>query len=226
MNSPSLSDRYQGCLLGLACGDAVGCAAEFLPRHRFKPLTDMVGGGKFGLQKGEWTDDTSMAICLASSLIETQSFDPVDQMRRYLAWAETGAPGPRNRPVGIGKTVLNALFRFRRTGEPYAGISAPHTAGNGALMRLAPVVLAYYPDYEKVLEYSKLSTLTTHAAEECVSSSQLLANVLIKVLSGGHQRTRSSLFVAHGKSLLQHMLMTSQLQVMPLNRLRQPYGLF
>lgn len=65
----SLSDRFRGCLLGLACGDAVGTSVEFMPRGLFPPVTDMTGGGPFSLQPGQWTDDTSMALCLAESLV-------------------------------------------------------------------------------------------------------------------------------------------------------------
>jgi ADP-ribosyl-[dinitrogen reductase] hydrolase len=179
-----LIERYRGALLGLACGDAVGCAVEFLPRGRFKPLTDMTGGGKFKLQAGEWTDDTSMAVCLAESLVEKQGFDPKDQMDRYLNWAETGKPGPKPHPIGIGKTVLNSLFRYRRNNDPYAGSNHEYSAGNGALMRLAPVVLAYYPEHASVHEYTKLSTLVTHGAEACIRSSYQLAEVLYHLLSG------------------------------------------
>ena len=68
-------DRFRGCLLGLAVGDAVGTTVEFSPRGSFAPLTDMVGGGPFQLEPGQWTDDTSMALCLATSLIERQGFD-------------------------------------------------------------------------------------------------------------------------------------------------------
>ena len=57
-------DRWRGCLLGLACGDAVGTTVEFSPRGTFAPVTDMVGGGPFDLLPGQWTDDTSMALCL------------------------------------------------------------------------------------------------------------------------------------------------------------------
>lgn len=180
----SLTERYRGAMLGLACGDAVGCTVEFYPREKFKPRTDMTGGGKFRLNPGEWTDDTSMAICLASSLIECQGHDPVDQMNRYSHWYSTGQPGPKPRPVGIGKTILQSLFKFRRDGDPYAGDSNPRTAGNGALMRLAPVPLAYFPDHEKIHEYAKLSTLTTHAAEECIQTSAHLAEILFRLLSG------------------------------------------
>ena len=77
-------NRYRGCLLGLACGDAVGTTVEFHTRGSFAPVTDMVGGGPFGLRPGEWTDDTSMALCLAESLVEVGGFDASDQMERYL----------------------------------------------------------------------------------------------------------------------------------------------
>lgn len=75
----SLLERYQGCLCGLAVGDALGTSVEFMPRDSFKPVTDMVGGGPFGLQPGQWTDDTSMALCLGVSLLEKDGFDPEDQ---------------------------------------------------------------------------------------------------------------------------------------------------
>src|SRR5688572_12104507 len=84
------TERYRGCLLGLACGDAVGTTAEFMPRDSFAPVTDMTGGGPFGLRPGEWTDDTSMALCLATSLVHQRGFDPADQMNRYCNWRSVG----------------------------------------------------------------------------------------------------------------------------------------
>jgi ADP-ribosylglycohydrolase len=63
-----LRDRYRGALLGLAVGDALGTTLEFKRPGTFQPVTDMVGGGPFGLKPGQWTDDTSMALCLAESL--------------------------------------------------------------------------------------------------------------------------------------------------------------
>jgi ADP-ribosyl-[dinitrogen reductase] hydrolase len=86
----TLQDRYRGCLLGLACGDAVGTAVEFKQRGTFPPVTDMVGGGPFRLLPGQWTDDTSMALCLAVSLVELGTFDVRDQMERYCRWHEEG----------------------------------------------------------------------------------------------------------------------------------------
>jgi ADP-ribosyl-[dinitrogen reductase] hydrolase len=68
-------DRFRGCLLGLAVGDALGTTVAFCPRGSFAPLTDMVGGGPFHREAGQWTDDTSMALCLATSLVECNGFD-------------------------------------------------------------------------------------------------------------------------------------------------------
>ncbi|MDA0745626.1 MAG: ADP-ribosylglycohydrolase family protein, partial [bacterium] len=85
-----LQERYQGCLLGLAAGDALGTTLEFNSPGSFEPIVDMVGGGPFELPPGAWTDDTSMALCLAESLIACEGFDPEDQMKRYLRWFREG----------------------------------------------------------------------------------------------------------------------------------------
>src|SRR5262245_25200546 len=107
-----LISRQRGCLLGLACGDAVGTTVEFHPRGSFRPVTDMTGGGPFNLPAGAWTDDTSMALCLANSLAECGRFDPADQMRRYCRWYEDGYLSSTGRCFDIGTTVRGALGRF------------------------------------------------------------------------------------------------------------------
>jgi hypothetical protein len=81
-----LCDRYRAALLGLTVGDALGTTLEFKAPGTFKPIIDMMGGGPFGLEPGQWTDDTSMALCLAESLIEKRGFDPKDQMDGYCRW--------------------------------------------------------------------------------------------------------------------------------------------
>ena len=78
----TLRERYRGALLGLAAGDAVGTTVEFSPPGTFTPVTDMVGGGPFHLRPGEWTDDTSMALCLAESLLEPVSYTHLDVYKR------------------------------------------------------------------------------------------------------------------------------------------------
>lgn len=72
-------DRFNGCFIGLAAGDALGTTVEFSSPGAFEPVTDIVGGGVFGLEAGQWTDDTSMALCLAESLVRKADFDPADR---------------------------------------------------------------------------------------------------------------------------------------------------
>jgi len=180
----SLADRYRGCLLGLACGDAVGTTVEFSPRGSFAPLTDMVGGGPFELLAGQWTDDTSMALCLASSLLHCGGFDAVDQMNRYVNWWHWGYYSATNECFDIGMTVAKALQNYQVTQDPMSGSTDPQTAGNGALMRLAPAVLAYHPWTEEVMKYARLSSQTTHAAPEALDCSVLFGEVISRALSG------------------------------------------
>ena len=177
-------DRYRGCLLGLACGDAVGTTVEFSRRGSFAPLTDMLGGGPFRLQPGEWTDDTSMALCLGESLLECRGFDARDQMERYCRWWRTGHLSHNGRCFDIGGTVRAALVTFERTGEPMAGSIDPHAAGNGAIMRLAPVPMFFAPDGAATLHHAGESSRTTHGCDEAVDACRLLAAVLLRALGG------------------------------------------
>jgi len=177
-------DRYRGCLLGLATGDAVGAALEFKERGTFEPVTDMVGGGAFALAPGQWTDDTSMALCLATSLVRCNSFDPDDQMRLYCRWNETGYLSSTGRCFDIGGATAHALDRYRATGDPYAGSTDPRSAGNGCLMRLAPVVLFFHGDTDEAERHAALSARTTHGAPACLDACRLLARILHRALDG------------------------------------------
>ena len=84
MSEITARDRFRGCLLGLAAGDALGAPLEFRKPGTFEPIDDMIGAGCFSiepgqcfdLEPGQWTDDTSMALCLATSLIECGGFGP------------------------------------------------------------------------------------------------------------------------------------------------------
>lgn len=177
-------ERFRGCLLGLAVGDAVGATAEFQPRGAFPTVTDMIGHGPFNLQPGEWTDDTSMALCLATSLLEAKGFDPQDQMRRYRDWYEHGYLSSTERCFDIGNTVRLALHNFKYTGEPFSGPTEADTAGNGSIMRLAPVPMYYFSRPDDALHYSAESSRTTHGAIECLDACRLLGSTLLRALSG------------------------------------------
>lgn len=177
-------NQSRGCLLGLAVGDAVGTAVEFQARGSFPPVTDMIGAGPFRLKPGQWTDDTSMALCLATSLILKNGFDPADQMNRYLDWYRNGHLSSTGHCFDIGNTVRDALTEYERTGNPFSGATDPYSAGNGSLMRLAPVPLFYFPDLEKMISFAGESSRTAHGALECVEACRLFAEMLFRALSG------------------------------------------
>jgi ADP-ribosyl-[dinitrogen reductase] hydrolase len=177
-------DRFRGCLLGLAVGDALGTTLEFRPRGTFEKLTDMVGGGSFNLSPGQWTDDTSMALCLASSLLEKKKFDARDQMQRYLRWAREGYLSSTGSCFDIGGTVAAALVHFQETDEPYSGSTDPLAAGNGSIMRLAPVPMFYYPDEKAASYYSAESSRTTHGAVACIEACRLFGAAIFRALAG------------------------------------------
>jgi ADP-ribosyl-[dinitrogen reductase] hydrolase len=172
------------CLLGLALGDAVGCTVEFCQRGSFEPVTNMVGGGKFELAKGQWTDDTSMALCLASSLAECNGFNASDQMDRYIKWFDEGYFSCKPKGFGIGKQTARAIGRYIKSGDPFAGLNEPNQAGNGALMRIAPVAMYYSNDPEKAVHFGIESTRTTHGADEALEASALFVSMLLKAFQG------------------------------------------
>ena len=177
-------DRYCGCLLGLAVGDAIGAAVEFQSRGTFPLVTDMQGGGVFRLKPGQWTDDTSMGLCLATSLVEKNGFDALDQMQRYLRWFDDGYLSSTGQCFDIGSATRQALNRFRATGDPVSGSTNPLSAGNGPLMRLAPIAMFYAPNQSLASEYAGKSSRTTHSAAECVQACALFAGMLVKALDG------------------------------------------
>ncbi len=177
-------DRYRGCLLGLAAGDALGTTLEFSTPGSFTPLTDMVGGGQFHLKPGEWTDDTSMALCLAESLISQKKFDPVHQLETYLRWYRQGHFSVKARCFDIGITTSASLHRFERTREPYPGSTSPMASGNGSLMRLAPAPLAFANDPAEAIARAGDSSRTTHGSPECVDSCRYFAGLLLAAIAG------------------------------------------
>jgi ADP-ribosylglycohydrolase len=180
----NLIERYRGCLLGLAAGDALGTTVEFQPPGSFRPVEDMVGGGPFNLAPGQWTDDTSMALCLAESLIESQEFNPTDQMNRYMRWYRHGHLSSTGMCFDIGNTVRSALGRFEKTGEPYSGSTDPYSAGNGSLMRLAPVPMYYAKKPADAIIKCGESSKTTHGARTAVDACRYYGSLLMGAFIG------------------------------------------
>ena len=171
-------------MLGLACGDALGSAVEFKPRGTFEPLTDMVASSVHGLPLGYWTDDTSMALCLAESLISKSGMDLTDQLTRYVRWWREGHLSSTGRCFDIGNTTSAALSHFEHTGDPYSGPTDPRQAGNGSIMRLAPVPLFFSYDVDAAVDNSAESSRTTHGAEEAVQACRYFGSLIAGAANG------------------------------------------
>ncbi|MBY5990505.1 ADP-ribosylglycohydrolase family protein [Ferrimonas balearica] len=189
-----LHDKAQGALLGLALGDALGTTLEFQPKDSYPPLTDLVGGGPFNLAPGQWTDDTAMALCLAQSLVETGRNDIVDQMQRYLRWFREGENACTGECIDIGHTVKQALLRFEADGNPVAGIDAEWTAGNGSLMRIAPIALFFHrADLGLAISGALISSITTHGEQRAIEACELMTYFLHRLLNSRGQPCKAAL---------------------------------
>ena len=148
----------------------------------------MTGGGVFDLAPGQWTDDTSMALCIAASLTETGAYDPRDQLARFVRWYRDGYLSSTGRCFDIGNQTRAALEEFDATGEPYREAVGGMSAGNGSLMRLAPVAMAFCDDPDAAGRFSADSSRTTHPAVECVEACGAYGR-LIAAAIGGASRT-------------------------------------
>jgi len=185
----NLLNRQKGSLLGLAIGDALGCTLEFKKPGTFKPINTIIGGGVHKLKAGQWTDDTSLALCLAQSLIDCKGFEAKDQMQKYCKWDEEGYMSSTGKCFDIGNATLKALDKFRATGEPYSGMTEESSAGNGSIMRLAPIPIYFSQNPEDALKYAALSSKTTHANEMCVDACRYMAGIMLGLLSGESKET-------------------------------------
>ena len=179
-----IRDRALGAFLGLAIGDAVGTTLEFSRRDALPRLEDMTGGGPFRLPPGAWTDDTAMALALADSLSASGTLDCRDLMDRFVRWWRNGEYSCTGTCFDIGLTTRAALDQYLRTGDPFAGSSDPQTAGNGSLMRLAPVALRFWNDRPRLLDAAADQSRTTHAAEEAVDACRAFAELLAGAIAG------------------------------------------
>ncbi|MED5803361.1 ADP-ribosylglycohydrolase family protein [Gordonia sp. Z-3] len=173
--SPTQLDCATGVLLGTAVGDALGVPYEFESRILHADETpQMLGGGLGDFAPGEWSDDTSMALAIAlvaATGVDLTSDDALDAVgENFLRWFDGGPPD-----VGTQtRAVLSAARRRLDSGE--RGVSRimreesrryadthPHSAGNGALMRTAPVALAHLDDRDRLADAARLVASLTHA---------------------------------------------------------------
>jgi ADP-ribosyl-[dinitrogen reductase] hydrolase len=170
-------DRACGVLLGTAAGDSLGAPYEFGPPRGPELEVAMVGGGSFGWEPGEWTDDTSMAIAIAEvaatgkDLRHEEALDAI--ARRWHEWSQQA------KDVGVQtRSVLSQAGRHGISAQKARAKSAGlhkltgRTAGNGSLMRTAPLALAYLDDEAALVEAARAVSELTHydpeAGDACV----------------------------------------------------------
>ena len=125
-----------------------------------------------------------MALCLAESLVEKGGFDPRDQMDRYCRWWTDGYLSCNGQCFDIGNTVASALRRYQSTDDPFSGSTDPQSAGNGSIMRLAPIPMFFFPEEGAVVKYAGESSRTTYGAIECIDACRVLALAICRALAG------------------------------------------
>jgi ADP-ribosyl-[dinitrogen reductase] hydrolase len=176
-----LLDRCKGALIGLAVGDALGTTNEFKRSEDVTIIDSIVGGGPFDLEPGEWTDDTSMALCLAESLIEN-GFNLKDQLERYDNWLKNGYMSCTGTCFDIGSTTYTAINKFNITGDVFSGDTSERASGNGNIMRLAPVVIKYYYDINTCVSAAEMQSVTTHGSLICKEAAAFMAEFMWSML--------------------------------------------
>lgn len=178
----SLQNKFLGSFLGMAVGDALGAPVEFEVRDTYAPITEMRAGGPFNLKTGQWTDDTSLALCIAKSLIENNKFVPEDIIKKFHQWFRHGYMSCTGHCFDIGNTTKAALLRYESSGELFAGnINDP--ASNGSIMRLAPIPLFFHNDLANTILYASESSRLTHAPKSCVDACVALSFLIHRALN-------------------------------------------
>ncbi len=214
MSSPSLPSRIRGSFFGVAICDALGGPVEFKPRGSFPLVTNLKPNSNFSLPAGCFTDDTSMTLCLAQSLIDRRGFDAHDQVKKYIAWSQKGymssMPELGCFDIGIGtQAVLNAWdahFQENGHGKPGSEMARLVTkegqrmvdslfgkesyCGNGSLMRVIPIALGFHAvEIDKAIHYARLSSKVTHPHLRCREACALYTQLVVKALQGSERRT-------------------------------------
>jgi ADP-ribosyl-[dinitrogen reductase] hydrolase len=189
---PSL-DSALGMLCGNMVGDAIGAPLEFKSVHYgVREVHDMAGDAwsdmRFFLKPGQWTDDASMALCIADSLLisgREHGIDGCDLRLRFLHWWNLGynnafANDPSRRggsSVGLGGNISMSFGDFLRNKTPKTNAGDEFTSGNGSVMRNSPVACCYWNDTERAMAESEKQSLTTHRGLEAAQCSRMLSFV-------------------------------------------------
>jgi len=157
-NLAEIRDRARAAFIGMALGDALGATVEFMTASeiaaKYGTFKEIIGGGWLHLKTGQVTDDTEMALCIARAIVENQGWSAEAIARNFSVWL-------KSRPVDCGDTCRKGIRAYILHGT----LEVPPNewdAGNGALMRIAPVALFSLPDSELLKKYSVEQAHITH----------------------------------------------------------------
>lgn len=183
-------DRFAGCLVGLAVGDALGAPLEFMAPDEIAAthgvVRDYLGGGWLNVEPGETTDDTQMTVALAESIVTHRRVEPADIARRFVAWAAS-------HPKDIGNLTRLAL-RYHEQSVPWDEVGprvcrerTGRCAGNGSVMRCAPVGLLHALDPTALVHDSLTTSALTHAHPEAAWSTVAVNLAIAELVAGRHE---------------------------------------
>lgn len=176
--------RAIASFLGLAIGDALGAPAEFKEPGEFEPVTNYRFSYVWQTPPGYWTDDTSMAICLAENILDRNIVDPNDLLARFSRWYKLGENSATGRCFDIGNTTKNNILRFMKDGVYTPAPNNAFQSGNGGIMRLAPVAVRWWYNTRMAQEMAVLQSKTTHGSDECVDCATELVIILTRGIQG------------------------------------------
>jgi ADP-ribosyl-[dinitrogen reductase] hydrolase len=179
-----VKDQALGAFVGLAVGDALGAPVEFKEPGEFGPVLDYARSYVWQIPAGYWTDDTSLAVCLAESIIHKNTVDPDDIMQRFVRWYVHGENSSTGRCFDIGSTTRSNIQRYIDQGVYTPAPNIAWQSGNGGIMRLSPVAVRYWNDLDLVKEFSIMQSQTTHGSDECVRCAQQLGVMLARAIQG------------------------------------------
>jgi ADP-ribosyl-[dinitrogen reductase] hydrolase len=176
-------NRNMGMFIGLAVGDALGAPVEFKQRGSYPAVTGYQECKHFGLPPGGWTDDTSMALALAESLINNAGrlvqSDVMDRWKRWMVYGEYSHTGAC---FDIGMQTRKALNAWEGPHKPQLRRDN-RAIGNGCIMRLAP--LAIVKSGRRLIDLTVRQTEWTHPSREAVEAAVDLANILDQLKTTG-----------------------------------------
>jgi ADP-ribosyl-[dinitrogen reductase] hydrolase len=189
------SNKFHGCLMGLAVGDALGGPLEFSDRDGICSFTEMEGNFHYNLPAGCWTDKTAEMLCVSESLIENQTFDHDDFLTKYHQFIMNGHLAPFGKPLELTQYIkITALkiglhLKYRKPLPPIINPDDYHQIDCEPLYRIAPIVLAYYNQPLICMEHIENMSKTTHISQMCADACKFYASLMIGALMGVSKNT-------------------------------------